>query len=582
MDDDQESGGHQETTEIGEGKLLIKLKIPQVKEEEEGQMFESSSPPPPPPQEKDKIITRVCDVCNKGFSSGKALGGHMRIHVHAKKELKTNQHKQPIAKKIKQEEEKHDNYLIDDNNTINGSSSTSVMMSNSSSVPTCSICDKKFPSMKSLFGHMRCHPERPYRGIQPRTSAAADPKTSPSSSVSDSLPRKLDNDYDDDHDDQIADTVTDLKQSLPRWSVTDRRGRKALTAASAVSSSSEEEEEEEEMRDAVEDLMMLAHGNSLESGLTHKHVVEEFEATNGNSGEKNWVSESKKRRIMETKPVGYMRDNDVKTSCLMPKTVDKSKGKAVFGTGFVQESMNYRLSNTDWHHQADEYDYKNFTDYESDSQGTDGSFLSAQNMDYKCDPAIVLKNKKRTKKMNLRDLESSVQDTTPLDHQRQKTVMTTPAADKYKCSTCNKCFPTHQALGGHRSSHNKFKNTTIQESLSPVGEDANPNAQFDEGAASSMLVLESTLHRCKICNKTFPTGQALGGHKRCHWTAPVEAPAPAPAQVTSPGEASQTGRKVLEFDLNELPEMEFEGGVESDYYHGAGYCYPSSSYNSFA
>ncbi|XP_059664613.1 uncharacterized protein LOC132310459 [Cornus florida] len=572
MDDDLPGGGHQETTEIGEGKLLIKLKIPQVKEEEEGQMFESS---PPPPQEKVKIITRVCDVCNKGFSSGKALGGHMRIHVQAKKELKTNQHKQPPAKKVKQEEEKHRDYVIDDNNTINGSS-CSVMMSNSSSVPTCSICDKKFPSMKSLFGHMRCHPERPYRGIQPRTSAAAaaDPKTSPSSSVSDSLPQKLDDDYDDD-DDQIADTVTDLKQSLPRWSVTARRGRKALTAASAVSSSSEEEE----MRDAVEDLMMLAHGNSLESGLTHKHVVEEFEATNSNSGEKNWVSESKKRRIMETKPAGYTRDYDVKTSCLMPKTVDKSKGKAVFP---VQESMNYRLSNTDWHHQADEYDYKNFTDYESDSQGTEGSFLSAQNIDYKCDPAVVVKNKKRRKKMNLRDLESSAQDTTPLDH-HQKTVMTTPAADKYKCSTCNKCFPTHQALGGHRSSHNKFKNTTIQESLSSAGEDVNPNAQFDEGAASSMLVLESTLHQCKICNKTFPTGQALGGHKRCHWTAPVEAPAPAPAQVTSPGESSQTGRKVLEFDLNELPEMEeFEGGVESDHDHGAGYCYPSSSYNSFA
>ncbi|KAL2523836.1 Tapetum-specific zinc finger protein 1 [Abeliophyllum distichum] len=29
--------------------------------------------------------------------------------------------------------------------------------------------------------------------------------------------------------------------------------------------------------------------------------------------------------------------------------------------------------------------------------------------------------------------------------------------DKYICSTCNKSFPTPQALGGHRSSHTKFK-----------------------------------------------------------------------------------------------------------------------------
>ena len=35
------------------------------------------------------------------------------------------------------------------------------------------------------------------------------------------------------------------------------------------------------------------------------------------------------------------------------------------------------------------------------------------------------------------------------------------SVDKFKCNTCNKCFPTFQALGGHRSSHNKFKITTI-------------------------------------------------------------------------------------------------------------------------
>jgi hypothetical protein len=24
------------------------------------------------------------------------------------------------------------------------------------------------------------------------------------------------------------------------------------------------------------------------------------------------------------------------------------------------------------------------------------------------------------------------------------------------------------------------------------------------------------VHECSVCRKTFPTGQALGGHKRCH------------------------------------------------------------------
>lgn len=31
----------------------------------------------------------------------------------------------------------------------------------------CAVCDREFPSWKSLFGHMRSHPERPWRGAFP-------------------------------------------------------------------------------------------------------------------------------------------------------------------------------------------------------------------------------------------------------------------------------------------------------------------------------------------------------------------------------------------------------------------------------
>lgn len=82
----------------------------------------------------------------------------------------------------------------------------------------------------------------------------------------------------------------------------------------------------------------------------------------------------------------------------------------------------------------------------------------------------------------------------------------------YKCSVCNKAFPSYQALGGHKASHRK---NAADNSISPAAAAATDVTQPPSATASSGS--GGRTHECSICHKSFPTGQALGGHKRCHY-----------------------------------------------------------------
>lgn len=134
-----------------------------------------------------------------------------------------------------------------------------------------------------------------------------------------------------------------------------------------------------------------------------------------------------------------------------------------------------------------------------------------------------------------------------------------PSDDKktrYECTTCNKTFYSYQALGGHRASHKKVKgcfsridgmeeNESLEEEITdeePISRSADsqlpndfpkPSAKeqtkrtFDDAREESgettlqpgipSSVKKTRIHECSICHRTFASGQALGGHKRCHW-----------------------------------------------------------------
>nr|GME08645.1 zinc finger protein ZAT1-like [Ipomoea batatas]GME18656.1 zinc finger protein ZAT1-like [Ipomoea batatas] len=72
--------------------------------------------------------------------------------------------------------------------------------------------------------------------------------------------------------------------------------------------------------------------------------------------------------------------------------------------------------------------------------------------------------------------------------------------DKFQCQICCRHFKSSQALGSHRTTHNRGE----IEQQKPRNL---PGVQIQD---------QKIMHECPFCGKLFGSGQALGGHKRSH------------------------------------------------------------------
>ncbi|KAK9126571.1 hypothetical protein Scep_015417 [Stephania cephalantha] len=122
----------------------------------------------------------------------------------------------------------------------------------------------------------------------------------------------------------------------------------------------------------------------------------------------------------------------------------------------------------------------------------------------------------------------------------------------YKCKTCNRCFPSFQALGGHRASHKKPRTSpvavaVVEDKKSLLLDEDRRENQFTTRNLSTTTTTTTTttipslglalhlgnrisspnnnnnnnnnkakVHECSVCGSEFSSGQALGGHMRRH------------------------------------------------------------------
>lgn len=147
----------------------------------------------------------------------------------------------------------------------------------------------------------------------------------------------------------------------------------------------------------------------------------------------------------------------------------------------------------------------------------------------------------------------------------------------FQCKTCDRCFPSFQALGGHRASHKKLKANTEEKKLVMVVDEEDVH-RFN--STSTTLSLQTAhrvqcnsnnnkakVHECSICGTEFSSGQALGGHMRRHRTFISSTATTMSVGASSPDqslEAKKQKNDILQLDLN-LPAPEEDQRADSKF-----------------
>ncbi|TVU46484.1 hypothetical protein EJB05_06024, partial [Eragrostis curvula] len=136
-------------------------------------------------------------------------------------------------------------------------------------------------------------------------------------------------------------------------------------------------------------------------------------------------------------------------------------------------------------------------------------------------------------------------------HNSFQTVQAQECELRFRCSVCGKAFASHQALGGHKASHRKPTAVPPLHVVQAAASSGGDAAAVASSTTTTSSASEQGRHRCTVCHRSFSTGQALGGHKRCHYWDGLSV-----SVVTASGSAGSRSSSLKDFDLNLAPAPE--------------------------
>ncbi|KAF2312841.1 hypothetical protein GH714_040891 [Hevea brasiliensis] len=486
--------------------------------------------------EEDQQFKHVCKFCCKSFSCGRSLGGHMRSHMI--NDITAQADGTKLTKKKLPS--------LPSNNGANNNTTSSETtgyglrenpkktwrLANHSSEDTslldksCKECGKVLQSWKALFGHMKYHSLEKEK--VPNNNSLKEQQDSWTSANNQKL---------------VMDSQSDNETAAPSRRKRSKRRIRYMAAANSSSlsfannASSSVSEIDQEQEEVAMCLMMLSRDVGLWDGL---NSVAESSDNNSVFLETNLVSSK-----TENKP----------SICVGTETVKVKKLGEKLEIDEFEDYDDFKIENRKSEFSASRISRKRFTKNDKAKKSELDDECEAENSGVKLgrnltketglDQAKMVPSKCSSSKRKFSDsfdpeLMSDYLKKLTTDASDSEVCKTSNRSSRFECTTCSKVFHSYQALGGHRASHKKTKGcfasridsseNSIETELSPVPTGDSKLIKSikneisadhlaldcDNKAETSYGAKNSKGHECPVCLKVFPSGQALGGHKRSH------------------------------------------------------------------
>ncbi|TKY55046.1 Zinc finger protein ZAT4 [Spatholobus suberectus] len=501
--------------------------------------------------EGDQIreFKHACKFCGKSFPCGRSLGGHMRSHItnlsseeHEKEKLPPRK----LSSSLNNGEDRDSEAATNAGYGLRENPKKTWRISDYSGEDAlvfdklCKECGKGFHSWKALFGHMKCHSEKE------RASNSLEDQDSWTNASSG---QKV-----------VMDSQSDNEATAPnRRRRSKRRTRYTVASAAAASlvvsfanpSSSLSEVEEQEQEEVAMSLMMLSRDVSPWSG---PHSVAESSDNNSayfeapSSVRTNLVAKFDGNKNFTPNAAKLIKQSDDKWEVGNSENPNSIRGKSsqllttITATAEIPE-YGFRVNKSGVSHKGYEKAIKSELENVSaleDSEGEHGR-SRVNGTESVLSKSATTGNKYSSIKTKFLGSELKSNKNWVDKASEAESGKNSNKRGRFECTTCNKIFHSYQALGGHRASHKKIKGcfasrnesseNSIETDLSP--EPATENKLMKNSDNEYLVehehvaglhnevetVTESKKikrHECPICFKVFPSGQALGGHKRSH------------------------------------------------------------------